>query len=207
MDDVMSSVFAVAGSDGMPASTALLLAEPRVVVCDTYAVSPHVKDHTIELVAKSGQRFQVRSLRTNTTHPFGPSLFAAPESLRVRGLRLNPAPVGFGERFQVAVAAGEKTGISTGNVTTALYVSAEIQPIGAVNDLTELACYTLSGASGAPFVDDSMAVRGFIVAGNSDPKSPLAYAYTADHWAPFLLGSKRTPPARRRGKGRPRNRK
>jgi hypothetical protein len=201
MDDLMSSVFAIAGPGSMASSTAFLLAEPRIIVGDTYAMSPSVKGGQVEIIAAGGQRFNARVIG-HAEHPFGPSLAEPPAELQVPGLRLSATPMKAGDRFQVVVQAGAKTGISSGKVRRLLPAPVDIQPIGAVKDLAELECFVAPGASGAPVVDDSLAVRGFIVAGSSDPDQPTSFAYTADHWAAALGGPKRASGKPRRPKRR-----
>jgi len=58
-----------------------------------------------------------------------------------------------------------------------------------VEHLVALDCVVAPGSSGAPVVDDTMAVRGFIVAGSMDPDNPLSLAYPSEYWA-AVLGSR-----------------
>jgi len=189
LDDLLASVLAVAGSGGEPGSTAFLLDEPRVVVCDAFAVQATAEKHAeLELIVPDGHRYKARVLRTNGAHPFGPTLLEAPAGLKGPGLRIDASAVGFKEILQVAVAAGEKTGISTGLKTTAIDITAKIEPIGLVRDLAGVNAVVRPGSSGAPVVDKTMAVRGFIVAGSTNEANPLSLMYPCQYWMAFLSG-------------------
>ena len=187
MDDLMSSTFAVSSLGGRAAATAFLLAEPRVIVCDTYASAPSITNGEAELIASGGHRFKARVLRTADDHPFGPTILEPPAALQVPGLRLSRTAVKPGTVVQVLVAAGEKTGISTGTVTLARLDPLVIAPIdGKVRDLAALECVVAPGSSGAPVVNDALAVLGFVVAGSMDANDPRSFFYPAQHWAAFL---------------------
>jgi hypothetical protein len=200
LDDMLSSVLAVAAPDGTPSSTAFLLAKPRVIVCDTFAVGHPSTGAELTLVAPHARRFSVRVLRTNTTHPFGPTLLEAPESLLAPGFAFNPSPPVINEVVQTAVAAGEKTGISTGVRSDTIEVTVRIEPLGNVHDLASLNLFARSGSSGAPVVDNALSVRGFIVAGGTDESHPISLMYPSRYWASFLTNEK-LPPSRK-AKGR-----
>ncbi len=191
MDDLMSATLAISGYGGMATSTAFLLAEPRVIVCDRYASAPHIKNGKVAIIAAGGHTFKTKVVRSDNRHPFGPTILEAPDALQTPGLRLTATPLKPGAIMQVLVAAGEKTGISTGTVTKARLAPMDVPPIeGQVPNLAGLECVVAPGASGAPVVDDTMAVRGFIVAGSRDPQNPWSFAYPAQHWASLLAGQK-----------------
>ena len=57
---------------------------------------------------------------------------------------------------------------------------------GEVRDLAQLECFTAPGSSGAPVVDSTLSVCGFIVAGSTDPRHPISFAYPAQHWASII---------------------
>src|SRR5690606_19993029 len=193
LDDVLSSVLAVAGVNGVPSATAFLLENPRVVVCDTFATAPHISAAgEITLIGRGDRRYKARILGSNQAHPFGPTLAAAPASLPARGLRLDPAALQRDDALQAAVAAGERTGVSAGVVTHTRLGVIEVPPIGPVPDLVSMECLVRPGASGAPVFDDRMAVRGFIVAGSSDERRPVSMVYPASKWAGFLERATRT---------------
>lgn len=200
IDDLLAAVVAIAGPDGAPRSTAFLLDEPRVIVCD--AVRGLVKGREIDLIASDGRRFTSRVLRTNRAHPFGPTLLTAPDELQGPGLRLKASPMDIGEILQVAVAAGEKTGVSTGATTTGIHVSIMIDPIGQVDDLAMMNAFVRPGSSGAPVVDQTMAVRGFIVAGSTDEANPHSLMYPTRYWVDFVTGRRRAPPKEKKRKPR-----
>ena len=83
--------------------------------------------------------------------------------------------------------SGEKTGIATGKAVASTESTVDIAPIrGPVPHLVELEIAVAQGASGAPVVDSSFAVRGFIVAGSTDPNNPVSYMYPASRWAKSL---------------------
>lgn len=76
-----------------------------------------------------------------------------------------------------------------------------VPPIeGTVPNLAGLACVVAPGASGA--LDDTMAVRGFIVAGSRDPQNPWSLAYPAQHWASLLTGENRAKKQSRKKQSR-----
>jgi hypothetical protein len=199
MDDLMASVVSVAGADGTPSSTAFLLAEPRVIVCDTHAVSAFLaKGAELTLIATGGRRLRARVVRTARDHPFGPTLLAAPADLAGPGLALDRARLEAGKNAQAVVAAGEKTGISTAIVRETSGRAVRIEPIGPVRHLVSLDCFVRPGASGAPVVDADLRVRGFIVAGSSDPDRPISYMYPAAYWGRFAVENERAAGTRRR---------
>jgi len=198
LDDVLACVVAIAGPDGTPSSTAFLLQEPRVIVCDAFAVGGVTgAGADIELIASDGGRFKTHVLRTNRAHAFGPTLLAAPDGWQSPGLRLDRSAVKPDDVFQVAVAAGEKTGVSTGAITDSVEITAVIQPIGKVKNLASLKTFVRPGSSGAPVVDGTMAVRGFIVAGSTDEANPFSLMYPARYWIDFVTGRRRILPKKR----------
>lgn len=184
MDDVMSAILAIEGPGGV-SSTAFLIAEPRVVLCDRYASDRSIVNGVVNLQASQGDWFSTRVIDVNSNHPFGPAVLEAPIGLRAPGLRLANGSLQINDDVQICVAAGAKTGISTGKFRASVE-SMNIAPIGAVRDLAELECFVAPGSSGAPVVDAALFVRGFIVAGSVDPQHPRSFAYPAQHWASFV---------------------
>jgi S1-C subfamily serine protease len=188
LDDVLASVMSVLLPAGMPSSTAFLLDNPRVILCDAFAAAGLLgTGQELNLLAADQQSFKARVLRTNQAHPFGPMLLEVPDTVKVPGLRLNPDPVRSGDIVQIAVAAGTQTGISTGQVSE-IVSSTAIAPIGQVRDLASLNALVRPGASGAPVVDTAMSVRGFIVAGSQDETRPVSFMYPSEHWSNFVSG-------------------
>ena len=201
LDDMLASVVAIAGPDGTPSSTAFLLDEPRVIVCDAYAVSGVVgAGSEVELIGSDGRRFKTHVERTNRAHVFGPTLLAVPDGLQGPGLRPSQSAVKPGDVVQVAVAAGDKTGVSTGAMTKTVETTVVIQPVGKVKDLASMDAFVRPGSSGAPVVDGTMTVRGFIVAGSTDEKNPHSFMYPAHYWTDFVTGRRRKPPKSRRAR-------
>jgi hypothetical protein len=198
LDDVLAAVMSVVGPGGVLSSTAFLVANPRVIVCDAFAVAPLLaKGQDLDLIADH-QPFKAHVLRTNRAHPFGPTLLEVPETVKIPGLRINATPARLGDAVQIAVAAGTKTGISTGAVTEMIDATVDIAPIGRVRDLASLNAVVRSGASGAPVVDATMSVRGFIVAGSEDETRPTSFMYPCHRWLKFLSGGGADTTAKRR---------
>lgn len=194
VDELMAAVLAVVGDGGILSSTAFLLDDPRVIVCDAFASKSWVDLHgELWLLAADGRRFKTHVIRTNGAHAFGPSLLAVPDALQVPGLRLNAEAMAPGEIVQVVVAAGDKTGISTGAATTGIEVTSRIEPIGVVGDLAMIDAVVRPGSSGAPVVDYAMAIRGFIVAGSSDTARPVTLMYPSQYWADYVTGRPTMP--------------
>ncbi|WP_300454238.1 SIR2 family protein [Accumulibacter sp.] len=188
LDDLMSAVFGIVGPDGMPVATAFLLAEPRLIVCNRFDVAALLEADHLVLVGRDQRRFRARVRRSDTGHPFGPALLDVPADVYAIGLRVDSRPPAAGEAVQVAVAAGEKTGISAGAVLRSEKRPITIEAVGDVAGLLALACYVAPGSCGGPVVDGAMAVRGYIVAGTPDPDRPYSLAYPSQRWAPFVHG-------------------
>lgn len=189
LDDLLASVVAVAGPDGQARSTAFLVAEPHLIVADAFTVD---ETAPVTLLASDGRRFTTRVERINRAHPFGPALLAVPDGFTGPGLRLEASVAAPDDIVQVAVAAGEKTGVSTGAVTTAVDVTVSVDPIGRVNNLTSIEAFVRPGSSGAPVVDKRMAVRGFIVAGSTNEAKPHSFMYPTHQWIDFVTGASRS---------------
>jgi hypothetical protein len=109
-----------------------------------------------------------------------------PAELAAAGLHLNPQAPDAAMVVQTAVAAGNRVGISSGAVANATEQSIPIDPIGPVAHLIELKLAIAPGSSGAPVADAAFGIRGFIVAGSTDPDRPVSYMYPANRWADLL---------------------
>jgi hypothetical protein len=183
-DDLIAAAVGLAAApDGPPVMTGFVLADPRVIVTDGYAGNTGRFDPAaVTILTSSGRRLATRARHLVTTHPFGPWILEVPPELQTAGLRLGAEPLDPGETVHIAVAAGERVGLSTGKAVRAVEVELNIQPIGRVRDLVHIGAAVSPGASGAPVVDAGMRVRGFVVAGSSDPKHPDSYMYPARHW-------------------------
>lgn len=188
-DDLVAATVGIAfGEDADPVGTGFLLADPRVIVTDGYlAVEGAFDPERITLVTSTGHRLATRAIRLFSGHPFAPWVLEAPAGLVARGLRPDAQPLSKGEAVQVAVAAGERTGLASGTVVSGRPGAVQVEPLGRVPDLVHLRVVVTQGSSGAPVVDDDLAVRGFVAAGSTDPANPDTYAYPAGRWLAGVL--------------------
>ncbi|HEX7243078.1 MAG TPA: SIR2 family protein [Longimicrobiaceae bacterium] len=188
-DDPAAATVGIAFTpDGAPAATGFLLAEPRVIVTDGYLAGIRgVDPERITLVTASGRRIATRALRLATRHPSGPWILAAPPGLTARGLRVDATPLKKGDAVQIAVAAGERTGLAPATVVSGRAVTLQVDPMGTVPDLVHVCAHLAPGCSGAPAVDDELAVRGFVAAGSTDEAHPDTYLYLAGRWLGGVL--------------------
>ena len=201
LDDLMASVVGLAATpDGPPIMTGFLLTEPRLIVTDGFEGNIRQFDPSqVTLVASGGRRLAARVLRRDDSHAFGPLLLEAPDALKVPGLRVDARRVARDLDVRVAVAAGERVGVSSGVIADPRKQRREVVPIGTVDKMVAIECVTAPGASGAPVVDGSVAVRGFVIAGGVD--RPPTFMYPAECWAPNLK-EKPTRSARTRARSR-----
>lgn len=184
MDDFMASVVTVLGPGGADSHTGFLLAEPRVIVTDAYSARAQGKTSKISIRA-GGRVFELKRIAEDP-HVFGPLIYAAPKDLAVPGLRFDGRPVKKGERVHFAIATGERTGIGSGTVAESHERTIRIEPVGPVANQVELEAFVAPGACGAPVVDESFAVRGFVTAGSSDASRPTTYMLPARRWKHML---------------------
>jgi hypothetical protein len=193
MDEVTSAVVAIAGPDrSKPDSTAFLIEAPRVIVSDANAAKRWFDGDRAWIIADEGSQ-ETRVVRTSRASVFGPAVLAAPSELRVAGLRVDPAPVTAGDRLQVIVTAGERTGISRATVPQGSEETVAIDGIPApVSGLVRLECSMRPGASGAPVIDDALNVRGFIVAASVDAGVATAFMLPSRHWVAALGPAKQS---------------
>jgi hypothetical protein len=191
VDDLMATVVGLARSQHRDSEmTGFLLAEPRIIVTDGWVGNTErFRDGRVFIVVGDGRRFESRLRPSGNDHVFGPALVDVPEELRQPGLRLDASPLAKGTNLQVAVAAGENVGLSSGIVTTGREERLEIAPIGPVPNMLHVRCAVAQGSSGAPTVDEAMHVRGFIVAGSVDSDRPDSYILQAARWGRALLPS------------------
>jgi SIR2-like domain len=184
-DDLMASIVRLAPPDGPPTLTGFLLAEPRVIVTDGYDGNLQPFESGVMIVASDERRFPSRFLERDDSYVFGPQLAEVDKDLKVPGLRLNTDPILPGLPVHVAVAAGESVGLSSGIIRDPSKQQLPMPP-ATVDNLVALDCAVKPGASGAPVVDGTMAVRGFVVAqAVDDPSKTLMYP--AECWAPFVV--------------------
>jgi hypothetical protein len=197
MDDFMAAVVGLARTeDGPSEMTGFLLAEPRVIVTDGWSGNTSRFAKGVVVVTGDGHRYASRLRPSGSGHVFGPALVDAPPELRVPGLRLDATPLAAGTRLQVAVAAGDRVGLSSGEVTTGREQSLQILPIGTVPQMLHIRCAVAPGSSGAPAVDEAMRARGFVVAGSVDPDRPDSFLLQAARWAGALPSPRRRRPRR-----------
>ncbi len=187
VDDLIAAVVGVVAIGDMPAMTGFLLEDPRVIITDGYAGNIASLDFDdVRIVTSDGSTLKTEVLRHVPDHPFGPLILRAPDSMNAAGLPLDPGPPAQRAEIQVAVAAGTRTGLSAGRVATGTEVALDIAPVGKVEHLVELKVAVAPGSSGAPVVDRQMGVKGFIVAGSTDPELPKSYMYPAGRWREAL---------------------
>lgn len=189
IDDLAAATVGIAFSDDAPPTgTGFLLAEPRVIVTDGYLAGAGGFDpERITLVTGSGQRLTTRASHLGKGHPFSPWVLEAPAGLAARGLRASAEPLKKGEALQFAVAAGERTGLAPGTVLSGRAAAIDVNPLGRVPDLVHVRAFLAPGSSGAPAVDDNLAVRGFVAAGSDDEARPDTFVYPAGKWLAGVL--------------------
>ena len=202
LDDLTQSIVGVTTGEGVANATGFVVHEPRAIVTDGYfAGSIGLKDRAT-VIAADGRRFQAKVLRWVREYPFGPVILEAPRDLAAPGLRLEKQPPAKDLAVKVGVAAGTRMGISSGLLRNPAEQSLHIDPIpGKVGKLVQLECAVAPGACGAPVVDASFGVMGYIVAGSADLDNPVSYMHPSRRWIAHLKGL--NPPSRR---SRPRKR-
>lgn len=206
MDDLMASIVGLAAeADGPSIMTGFVLAEPRLIVTDGLDQNVNQFDPAhVTVVTSIGQRMTSRFVGRDKSFVFGPMLVEAPRDLKVGGLQVNPGRLKRNMDVRIGVAAGERVGISSGVIKHPSAQQIQIQPIGVVDKLVAVESVVAPGASGAPVVDETLAVRGFIVAGGVE--RPPAFMYPAEFWMPNLLTQAKRRSAKARPAGTPRKR-
>jgi S1-C subfamily serine protease len=186
MDDLMASVVAIEGPTGEKMCTGFVLAEPRVIVTDGYPIASLLAGHagaigTVTVVTADGKRYHDAIVHRDPTHPFGVVAIEAFENVKkFPGLRLARSRPASGTAVHIGVAAGDRVGMSSGHVQEARERTIAVQPIGRVPHLVAVDCQVAPGSSGAPVVDASLNVLGYIVAGGAKPPS---FMYPSYRWA------------------------
>ena len=189
MDDFVGSIVGICADQGEPSFTGFVIAEPRVIVTDGWTGNIGTLDpDDVTVVGPGSRRLKTRFLRHATNHPFGPLVLEVPSELTTPGLVLEGGPLAPDQVVHAAVAAGTKRGVSSGKIVSPAERTLDIAPIGPVPGVVELALATAPGSSGAPVIDAGYGVRGFIVAGSTDPDRPQSYMLPASAWGGFVRG-------------------
>jgi hypothetical protein len=186
IDDFMASIVALTSADGRVVCTGFVLAEPRVIVTDGYVGNTQhfLQNDRVVVKTLDGEAFTTRVKTLNTAHPFGPLVLDVPDDFEAIGLRLDTGSLTSDMAVRIGVSAGERIGITKGVITSPRVRTQAIAGVGDVPKLATVEATVKPGSSGAPIVDDSFAVRGFIVAGADDKAK--AFMYPASTWASVL---------------------
>ena len=211
VDDLLAALIGVWNPKfNLIGMTGFILAEPRVIVIDGAMSDASITGFEItEIVTHRGVHLPAKPIRLLPGDPFGPLLLEVPKELEVPGLQIDLTPVKAGLPIQIGVAVRhnlpqpktveQKTrevkredvsfGLSSGTVMsgrerrTAIY-GYDREFIS--EHVVELECAVAPGSSGAPVVDERMAVRGFIIGGTSDLQNPLSHMLPASRWGTEL---------------------
>lgn len=199
VDDLLAALVGIWNPQyGLIGMTGFVLAEPRVIVVDGCMSDRKIIGFDVnEIVTSRGVHLQTKRIRRIPGDSFGPLLLEVPRELGVAGLRMDLAPVSPGLAVQVGVAVRHKSafpkrvgarkkarvnfGLSSGHVMTGVEHPAQLSG-HQCGHVIDLACAVAPGASGAPVVDEQLAVRGFIIGGNDDLKNPLSLMFPASRW-------------------------
>lgn len=184
IDDLLLSTVAVGSREGEPGATGFLLSDPRVIITDSFAVSPVGAPGDNVPVRFSDGRNRDLPITSIGDHPFGPVVLEVPVDVRLPGLLMSPEPPASGSSVTLAVAAGKATGISRGTVVTGQPSTLVVEPIGQVSGIVELRARVAPGSSGAPVVDHAKQVVGVVVAGSDDPWNPVTLMLPASLFFP-----------------------
>lgn len=189
--------------------TGFILADPRVIVVDGAMSDSSITGYEVnEIVTHRGIHLPTKPIRLVPDDRFGPLLLEVPKELEVPGLRIDAAPVDAGLPIQIGVAVRHELhpkkapkklqkkaredvsfGLSSGTVMSGVEKRMAIQGFNTdlISDhVVELACAVAPGSSGAPVVDEKMAVRGFIIGGTSNLQNPLSLMLPASRWGTGL---------------------
>jgi hypothetical protein len=166
-----------------------------VIVTDGYSGNVGALRDPVTILTSDQRRLETRVRKHVQSYPFGPLILDVPEEFKVNGFSLDTGPVSADQSLRIGVAAGERIGISAGVIQDPRQVSMNIPPIGMVEHLVAVNAVVAPGASGAPVVDSSFAVRGFIVAGRDD--APPSFLYPASRWGEDLIEKKPSKSPRR----------
>ena len=205
VDDLLASLVGIWNPQyGLIGMTGFVLADPRVIVVDGCMSAPKIIGFKVnEIVTSRGLHLRTKAIRLVSGDRFGPLLLEVPDELQVPGLRmdLDPVTARLGVQIGVAVrydspfpkkARGRKKeqmsfGLSSGHVINGIEHTLDLSGYHC-GHVVDLACAVAPGASGAPVVDEQMAVRGFIVGGSADLQNPLSFMFPAFRWGRGLAG-------------------
>jgi hypothetical protein len=201
IDDFMASVVGLAVNNGPPVCTGFVVAHPRLIISDGYSANTHFDEDQVTVIASNDHRFASRVVQRDWSHPFAPFMVEVPEGLTVTGLCVDTSPLEPDVPVR-GVAAGERVGVSSSRIADPTEQSVNISPVGQVDQLIAVEAVVGPGASGAPVLDRSFSVRGYVVAGRLD--STPSFMYPSQRWAGSLEAK---PPSQPRQARRPRRRR
>ena len=189
IDDLMASVVAIEGPNGVKMCTGFVLAEPRIIVTDGFPIGSLFRgganeQRRVTVVTADGKRYHDAIVHRDPSHPFGAVFIEAFENVKkFPGLRLSTKRPTVDMPVHIGVAAGERTGVSSGHIRDPREQEINVTPIGRVPHLIATDCPVAPGSSGAPVVDADLNVCGYIVAGSDKPPS---FMYPSYRWATRL---------------------
>jgi len=200
LDDVLAAVVGVGTHGGSARATGVLIAEPRGILCDRFPLDQVRLGQRVPVRTRDGEQWSLPVLRIVTERPFGPVLLEAPQQWTAHPVTVDPRPLSLGDAVSVVVFAGDRPGISTGALADVTHATVRIDPAGIVDGLVGLRLAVAPGSSGAPVVDASHRLRGFIVAGSQDQTHAVSFMEPASRWH-TRLSRKESSPLRRGAKG------
>jgi hypothetical protein len=200
LDDLLAAVVGVGDYGGQAVATGALIAEPRGILCDLFPLANVAPGEKVPVRTRTGEHWEAAVIRRLSDSPFGPVLLEVPDGWSPCPLSVDASPVSVGDIMRVAVFAGERPGVSSGAVAGVEY-DLRIEPVGNVEGLVSLHLAVAPGSSGAPVVDASQRLRGFVVAGSQDLTHPESYMDPASRWHAAL--ARAASPVRTRKRKRP----
>jgi len=202
VDDLLAALVGIWNpAYGFMSATGFLIAEPRVILIDGF-VGDNFGGPITELVTSRGLHLPTRRVDRVTGDVFAPIILAAPKELQGPGLRIDATAVTAGLPIQIGVAVRHEMqnpvkparkpravkqskvafGLSSGTVINGDEKQMDLSGYHCGHAI-ELACAVAPGSSGAPVVDETMAVRGFVIGGKVDIHHPLSVMFPASRWA------------------------
>jgi NAD-dependent SIR2 family protein deacetylase len=120
LDDLWAAVVGVGDHAGKAQATGVLIAEPRGILCDRFALDGVKLGEQVPVRTREGERWDLAVVRVLTDSPFGPVLLEAPEGWTPHPISVDASPISLDTVLRVAVFAGERPGVSTGAVADAV---------------------------------------------------------------------------------------